>query len=132
MKKTVWLLASLLALCLFAASAFAQGQITGKYAITGWEPGVEASAKPSYEGEAEIVAKGNGYSFTGVIDGVAYSGSGLYDPDAKSLGFVFTSEDRKETGLAMLIPGPSGFSARWVRLDDPSVTAGSEIWTPVN
>lgn len=59
--------------------------ITGRYVVTGWNPGVEQIPDKAYEGWAEIEQHGDCYRFVAHIDQQSWEGAGIF---IRELGVV--------------------------------------------
>lgn len=105
------------------------GTIAGSYAVSGWDPGGDATAPPHYQGSVELTAWGEGWKYRGVMDGTAYVGVGVFDAQTGVLSLSFRSEDGSESGVAALRATSDGFSGRWVFASVGKGALGTETWT---
>lgn len=121
----------ILAILLFTAPAWADSHdidLTGEYAIKGWDPGNKATEEPDYEGVATIKKYGEAWIYHGVMDGQSYLGVGLFDKVSKRLSLSFTNMSKTENGVTLLDYRDGNLKGTWVFMGVADGMLGSEIW----
>jgi hypothetical protein len=124
-------LAVIVVFSLFTAgfSAADTADISGSYAVSGWNPGSDTAGTPDYTGTVELAGWGEAWKYRGEMDGHSYVGVGVYDKETRTLSLSFRSEDGSETGVTMLRAAPDGFSGKWVFAGVGDGACGTEAWT---
>ncbi|MFH1914779.1 MAG: hypothetical protein ABIK45_10950 [Pseudomonadota bacterium] len=123
-------------LVIMAISLFVPGlasaesaDISGSYAVTGWDPGSDPSGPKDYDGSVLLTAWGEAWKYRGEMDGQVYVGVGFYDAAAQTLSLSFTSEAGTEAGVTVLKATQDGFTGRWVFAGVGDGVTGREAWT---
>ena len=112
------LLLSLPILTALAGSAAAQKSVVGRYNVEGRSPdGVP------YTGSVEVVATGDTFRVTWVIDGQRYLGTGIGDGDFITVSY----RSGNDTGLALLVNENGVWSGIWTYAGGTRL--GQERWT---
>jgi len=112
------------------ATAVAADPLAGVWDVRGWEPGHRATAEPDYVGQARLVQRGEGYYFSGQMDGESYEGVGLFDPASGVFSVMFEAEGGKARGATALKLQPDGvMRGQWVYFHDRQGKLGAEVWT---
>jgi hypothetical protein len=103
--------------------------LSGSYAVAGWNPGSDTSGTPDYTGSVELAGWGEAWKYRGDMDGHSYVGVGVYDEETRTLSLSFCSGDGTESGVTMLKAVPDGFSGKWVFAGVGDGACGTEAWT---
>ncbi len=120
----------LIALVVSYSSICAAGQdLAGPYAVKGWEPGQDQSAKTTYSGTAQLTKRGDVFVYEGDMDGHKYVGVGIFHPESKTLAIHFTEVDSGKMGVAHFSGKPNELIGLWAWLKDKQGKLGKEIWT---
>lgn len=86
--------------------------IAGTYALTGWEPGVKQTAKPSYSGTVQVTQDKGFYRFEGSADGSVFYGKGLTN-DCETFAFSFSSGDMSQSGVTLAAKDGRDLRIKW-------------------
>ncbi|WP_285907787.1 hypothetical protein [Pseudodesulfovibrio pelocollis] len=130
-KSALRYLLVIMAVSLFVPGLGSAGSadISGNYAVTGWNPGSDPAGPKDYDGAVVLTAWGEVWKYRGEMDGHVYVGVGFFDEAARTLSLSFTSEDGSEAGVTVLKATQDGFSGRWVFAGVGDGVTGHETWT---
>lgn len=130
--KRFWLclvFAVLVACASQPAWAGEEPDLSGKYLISGWDPGKEPVGEPDYQGYATLVRWGEVWQYRGYMDDMTYAGAGIYDAEGNTLSLSFTNVDGSERGVTVLRVQGDRLGGWWTMDNGGDGELGAELWT---